>query len=621
MYCINKNHPEFLELLNKAGDIHKDILAAKVSIWQEKNNEYDRFPNLNELDLNNISYQVRDIYGNIFNTNTIITKNTEFGDLIYTYNSDNNLVIVKSYSENNNYINIIENQLNNLPENSITKEQINEIINYSKQFEKPILVFKGLDGKRTASGKLISVHNIENAIWGSQSYKDSLTYARITNRVAIFVVEGNNNETVKAPANTGFSTIRKVEEDLINNSKADIVFLDTKDGTTKDKHVVIKYKPESLGILNLNFPLKLNIPNKYNQNINNKVDTSNINPLYSAVFINTENLTSKYPQVHQNLYSHHSTIEFKPKDISNLEIGKQTALKITGRLTTDNLDVLIVDNPLSKNQYPHITLSTAKGIAPVQSNSEIANNLDKIQPLDDYIIGTIGVFDNNTKTEFTGFENYQEDTSFRDDDGNLIESTNYVNSTFDSNNTMFDKSIKTINKEIEKLNKDLENSNNNIKSIINDSIVKQGIDPNQIKNEQRNEYSKLSSNMQKLGYKPLTENSFLKITSSAVEANNIGFDEDSYNYYNSPSKEITINSNGKYNVKVTYNAATSADNIKELKQQGIIEYDNNEIKKDIEEDEFLIALINNHFEGLLDSEKEIIKQKIKLGEYQIGCKL
>src|SRR5574344_1974726 len=76
------------------------------------------------------------------------------------------------------------------------------------------------------------------------------------------------------------------------------------------------------------------------------------NIVYSAVFFNRNDLVSMFPQVHPNLYSHHSTIEFKPKTISNLPIGQRFNIKVIGRLTTDKVDVIIVENPLSKNKFP-----------------------------------------------------------------------------------------------------------------------------------------------------------------------------------------------------------------------------------------------------------------------------
>jgi hypothetical protein len=117
------------------------------------------------------------------------------------------------------------------------------------------------------------------------------------------------------------------------------------------------------------------------------------NIIYTAVFFDTNEIVSKYPQVHPNLYSHHSTIQFKPTDISNLPIGEEVNIKVIGRLTNDKVDALIVSNPLSKNKFPHITLSTAQGIKPFQSNAEIENNQDDIETINDNLIGTVGYFD------------------------------------------------------------------------------------------------------------------------------------------------------------------------------------------------------------------------------------
>lgn len=114
------------------------------------------------------------------------------------------------------------------------------------------------------------------------------------------------------------------------------------------------------------------------------------NVLYSAIFVNKDNLINKYQPVHENIYYDHSTIKFKPEDVSNLPVGEKIDLKIIGRLTTDKVDVLLVENSLSDNAHPHITLSTAEGIKPFASNSEIENNQDKIIKLNDSIEGVIG---------------------------------------------------------------------------------------------------------------------------------------------------------------------------------------------------------------------------------------
>jgi len=117
-------------------------------------------------------------------------------------------------------------------------------------------------------------------------------------------------------------------------------------------------------------------------------------PVYSAIFVNKEKLMNKYKPVHPNLYYHHSTIEFKPKLIENLPIGLKIKMKIIGRLTTNKIDVLLVENKLSGKKHPHITLSTAENIKPFESDVEILMNQHKIKKLNDTIIGYVGVFTN-----------------------------------------------------------------------------------------------------------------------------------------------------------------------------------------------------------------------------------
>lgn len=115
------------------------------------------------------------------------------------------------------------------------------------------------------------------------------------------------------------------------------------------------------------------------------------NIIYTGAFVNT-NLTKEYSSNLPNKFGHHMTVSFKPSDL-NVPVGENTDLKIIGRLTTDKVDVLIIDNELSTNEFPHITLATAEGVKPFASNTEIKNNQDKIVPLDTTINATYGYFD------------------------------------------------------------------------------------------------------------------------------------------------------------------------------------------------------------------------------------
>jgi len=120
----------------------------------------------------------------------------------------------------------------------------------------------------------------------------------------------------------------------------------------------------------------------------------NIN--YHALFVdNVSKLKGMFPPVHPNTFYHHSTIEFRPKNGDNIELGNKVNLPIIGRITTDQVDALLVENPKSKNKFPHITLSTAEGVSPVKSNNAFDENPDKIEmfktPI--FIDTTEGYFD------------------------------------------------------------------------------------------------------------------------------------------------------------------------------------------------------------------------------------
>lgn len=105
-----------------------------------------------------------------------------------------------------------------------------------------------------------------------------------------------------------------------------------------------------------------------------------MNIVYYGLFVdNSSLLKSMFPPIYPNVYYHHSTIEFRPKNLDEMELGKKIKLPIIGRITTNDVDALLVDNPKSKNKYPHITLSTAEGVSPVKSNEAFEQHPDKIE--------------------------------------------------------------------------------------------------------------------------------------------------------------------------------------------------------------------------------------------------
>ena len=91
---------------------------------------------------------------------------------------------------------------------------------------------------------------------------------------------------------------------------------------------------------------------------------------FTALFIkNTEDLLKRFPPKHKKVFGHHSTIEFEPNSLSEIEIGKEYNIKIIGRAYDEFGDDLLVENLKSKNKYPHITLSRGEGAPPLYSKT------------------------------------------------------------------------------------------------------------------------------------------------------------------------------------------------------------------------------------------------------------
>ena len=107
---------------------------------------------------------------------------------------------------------------------------------------------------------------------------------------------------------------------------------------------------------------------------------------YSALFVTEpKKVIKKFPPKHSKVYAHHLTIEFKPKSLEGIEVGKIWSIRVIGRAFDDKGDALLVENEKSKNKFPHITLSCSVDTDPVCSNELIekakANNtIEYVEP-------------------------------------------------------------------------------------------------------------------------------------------------------------------------------------------------------------------------------------------------
>lgn len=109
-------------------------------------------------------------------------------------------------------------------------------------------------------------------------------------------------------------------------------------------------------------------PTEMNNDSENEIEI--IKKPYAALFVSdTEMLKSIFPPKHSRVLAHHSTIELNPSTWSKIETGKSYKIKILGRAFDEKGDVLLVENPKSKNKFPHITLSCAEGVSSSYSNT------------------------------------------------------------------------------------------------------------------------------------------------------------------------------------------------------------------------------------------------------------
>ncbi|MEI6144365.1 MAG: hypothetical protein WCP91_02090 [Candidatus Berkelbacteria bacterium] len=100
-----------------------------------------------------------------------------------------------------------------------------------------------------------------------------------------------------------------------------------------------------------------------------EINEERMKGVYTALFVaDIESLKAQFPPKHSGVFLHHSTIEFQPFNLDDVNIGEHTTIKILGRAHDDKGDALLVENSRSKNKYPHITVSCADGVPPVYSN-------------------------------------------------------------------------------------------------------------------------------------------------------------------------------------------------------------------------------------------------------------
>lgn len=95
------------------------------------------------------------------------------------------------------------------------------------------------------------------------------------------------------------------------------------------------------------------------------MNSENIKIVYTACFVIDPNkLLELFPPMHERVFAHHSTIDYRPVDLSEIEIGKRYHLKIVGYVYDEDSQAVLVENPKSKKPNPHITISCTYNVNP-----------------------------------------------------------------------------------------------------------------------------------------------------------------------------------------------------------------------------------------------------------------
>jgi len=129
--------------------------------------------------------------------------------------------------------------------------------------------------------------------------------------------------------------------------------------------------------------------------------------IYTGYFVNNPDELIKHVPVRLRgadvkLFAHHVTKSFRPPEgLSGTIIGRKYTLRVYAEVITDRVHVMLVESTgealVTVKKYPHITIATAQGAAPTESDqaidAAIMNNTVKLLEQPFTIEVTEGYFD------------------------------------------------------------------------------------------------------------------------------------------------------------------------------------------------------------------------------------
>ena len=92
-HCIVTSHPDYLKLLKESG-LKEQILKAKISVWQEKTGNLDRFPTVAELNnlVSSPNISIKPGVSELFESNFLIFAESKTSDEVISKLLSNKII-------------------------------------------------------------------------------------------------------------------------------------------------------------------------------------------------------------------------------------------------------------------------------------------------------------------------------------------------------------------------------------------------------------------------------------------------------------------------------------------------------------------------------------------------
>jgi len=115
---------------------------------------------------------------------------------------------------------------------------------------------------------------------------------------------------------------------------------------------------------------------------------------YTAVFLEDDQALldwwcEEVGPLHPRTIADHMTIEFKPHDLSDVQLGQHVALEVIGWSQDETCQAVAVVGHPSTNDIPHVTIAL-DGVSAFASNALLADGFEPIDPPRPVFMGYIG---------------------------------------------------------------------------------------------------------------------------------------------------------------------------------------------------------------------------------------